>query len=97
MLDSLTGTISFQALQQIKVVDDILLSVNTIKHFLGKIAERCTLQKKSNSPSNAPMSQDIAIKKVMEPLFQKNENYTDRTEPVHKAADEEDLPSLFDQ
>ena len=33
------GTIVFQASQQIKVADDILLSVNTIKHFLGNISE----------------------------------------------------------
>ena len=41
-----TGTISFQASQQIREGDDVLLSVNTIKHFLGKIGEKYTLQKK---------------------------------------------------
>ena len=49
-----TGPISFQASQQIKVGDDISLSVNKIKHFLSKIGEKYSLQKKSNTLSNAP-------------------------------------------
>ena len=42
-------------------------------------------------------SEGIGINEVMETIPMTNDNYTDRTEPVHEAADEEDLLSLFDQ
>ena len=82
-----TGTILFQALQQIKASDGILFSVNTIRCFLGKTAEKYTLQKKSNTLSDAPKSQDIVINEVLETITMTNDNHRDRSEPVHKAAD----------
>ena len=92
-----TGTLSLQASQPTKAGDKISLSVNTIKHFLGKIGEKDALQKKSNTPSNTPMSPDVAINEVMETISMTNDNHTDKTEPVNKTVDEDDLLSLTDQ
>ena len=41
-----TGTLSFQASQQIKSGNDISFSINTIKCFLGKLCEKYSLKKK---------------------------------------------------
>ena len=73
------------------------MSVNTIKHFLGEISEKYTLPKKSNTPLDTPKSQEVAINEVMETITKTNDNDTDRTEPVHKTTNEDDLLSLFDQ
>ena len=45
-----TGTLSFQASQQIKSADDISFSINTTKHFLCKIAKIYSLKKKIDDP-----------------------------------------------
>ena len=92
-----TDTISFKASQPTKAGDDISLIVSTKKkHFLSKVSEKYTLQKRANTPSDALKSQDIVINEVIETITTKN-NHTNRTEPLHKAADKEDLLSLFDQ
>ena len=70
-------------------VDDISLSVDTRKHFLSKIGERYALQKKSNIKFDAPKSQGVLINEVTKTITMTNDNHTDRTEPVHKAADED--------
>ena len=90
-------TISFQASQQVKAGNEILLIGNTTKVFLSKTGEKYTLQKKSNIPSNAPKTQDVAKNEVMETIIMTNDSDTDCTEPVHKATDEQDLLNLFDQ
>ena len=46
--------------------DDISSTGNMIKHFLFKIGEKYTLQKKSKTPSEPPKSQDGVINEVME-------------------------------
>ena len=74
--------------------DDILLGVNIIKHFLHKIGEKYTLQKKSNTTSDTPKSPDVAINEIMEPITITNDNHTERTEPVHEAVDEDDVTHI---
>ena len=44
------GTLPFQASQQIKAVDDILMSVNIINCFLSKIGEKYYLTKEVKHP-----------------------------------------------
>ena len=58
---------------------------------------KTTPQKNSNNPSGAPKSQDIAINVIMETIPMTDDSHTDKTEPVHEAANENDLLSLFDQ
>ena len=50
-------------LQQIKP-DDTPFSVITIKHFPSRIGEKYTLQKKSNTPSDALNSQDVMLNEI---------------------------------
>ena len=44
-----TGTLSFQASQPIQTGNDMSVSTDTIKWFLGKISERYSFKKKSDS------------------------------------------------
>ena len=44
-----TETLSFQASQPIRSSKDILVSTDTIKHFLGKIEERYSFRRKPES------------------------------------------------
>ena len=66
------GTLSFQASHQIKPGNDISLSVNTVKHFLSRKGEKYTLQKKLNTSSDAPNSQDVMVNEVMETITTTN-------------------------
>ena len=43
------GTLSFQASQPIRSGNDMLVSIDTIKCFLGKIGERYSFKKKPDS------------------------------------------------
>ena len=92
-----TGTLSFHASQQIKPGDDISLSVDPIKHFLGKSGERYTLQNKSNASPNSPKSQDVSANEITENITTTDDKQIDKTESVHKVLNEENLLSLFDQ
>ena len=83
-----TGTIYFQASQQIKPGDDILLSVSKMKHFLSTIGEKYTLQKKSNTSSDAPNSQHFMLNEVTETIITMDDKQTDTAEPAHKSVDE---------
>ena len=48
----LTGTLSFQAFQQIRSYDNISVGIDTIKCFLGKIGEATKkIQSHQNQPS----------------------------------------------
>ena len=66
-----------------------------MKCFLGKIGETYTLQMKMNTTSVIPKSQEVAVNEVMETITLAHDSLTERTEPLHKAANEEDLLSLF--
>ena len=61
-----TLTLSFQASQQVQPGGDISLSVNTIKHFLSKLSEKYTLQKKSTTPSDPAKSQNVTVNEIVE-------------------------------
>ena len=61
------------------------------------MGEKYSLQMKLNNLSNVSKSPDIAINEVMQAITSTTGNHTDRTEPIHEAADKEDLLSLFDQ
>ena len=87
----------FQEPQQIKPGDDISLSVSTIKHFLGGIGEKYTFQKKSNTSLDAPTSQHVTVKEVMENITKMDDKQTDTAESVHKSADDAYLLNLFYQ
>ena len=65
--------------------------------LLGKIGEKYTCQKKSNTLSGIPKSQENVLNEVMEIITLTHDSHTDRAEPLHETADEEDLLSLFDQ
>ena len=91
------GIISLQASKQVKPGDGISLPINTIKHLLSKIGEQYTLQKKLNTPSDIPKSQEGAVNEVMETITLTHNNHTDRAEPLYEAADEEYLLSHFNQ
>ena len=69
-----TGTLSFQESQQIKPYDDILMSVSTIKHFLGRIGRKYTLKKKINTSSDAPSSHNVRVNEVMETMTTTSDN-----------------------
>ena len=60
------GILSFQESQQIKPGDDISLEVSTIKHFLARLGEKYTLQKKSNLSPNASNSKDVLVNELIE-------------------------------
>ena len=62
-----TGTVSFQATKQVKQSDDISSTVKMMKHFLGKLGENYTLQKKSNTPFNIP-KEEVTVNGVMETI-----------------------------
>ena len=91
------GTLSFQASQQIKPANDISLNASTIKHFLNRIGEKYTLQKKLNTSSKASNSQDVTVKAVIETATANDDEQIDTVEPANNAPDKEDLPSLLDQ
>ena len=90
------GNLSFQASQQIKPGDHISLSVSIMKHFTGRIGEKYTLQKKSKTSLDAPISQAVTVNEVTETITH-DRSQADTGELAHKAADEEDLRNLFNQ
>ena len=96
MVIFLTSSLSFQASQQIKPCEGNSLSVSTIKHFLSRMGEKYTLQKMSNTSSD-PGSQDVTVNEAMEPITMMDDKQTDTAESAHKAANEEDLLSFFNQ
>ena len=78
-----TGNLSFQASQKIGPDDEIALSVSTIKHFYGRVGEKYTLQKKSNTSVDPPNSQDVMVNVVMETI-NKTETKTNRYSTVSR-------------
>ena len=63
------------------------LSINTIKHFLGKIGEKYSFKKKSNN-HGSPKSPESTVNEVMESITT-NENYPASQEPMSNATDED--------
>ena len=59
--------------------------------------QKYTLLKKSNSPSNIHLLQEIAVKEVMETITLTHNNLANRAEPSHETAEGEDLLSHFNQ
>ena len=55
------------------------------------------MQKKTNTPSNFPKTQEFEASEVMETITSTNDSLTDRAEPLQEAADEKDLLSLFNK
>ena len=52
----------------------MLVSINTTKCFLGKIAEKSSFKKKSNNKHESPKSPEATLNEVMESITT-NENY----------------------
>ena len=77
--------------------DDISLSVNTIKHFYGKLGEKYTFQKKSTTPSDPPKSQNLTVNEIVETITMTDDKLIDTLESLYKVVGEENLLSLFDQ
>ena len=91
-----TDTISFQVSKPVQPGDDISSTINTIKCFLSKIGKN-TLPKTSNTLSDIPKLQNIAVIEVMETVTSTYISHVDRAEPLNEAAYGEDLLSLFKQ
>ena len=62
------GTLSFQASHKIESNDDISLSINSIKCFLGKMDEKYSLKKKPDKPPKDLKSPDITINEITEAI-----------------------------
>ena len=91
-----TGTLSFQALQQIKYDHGISVSINIIKHFHGKISEKYNLKKETDNPPKDSKSGDVTINEIMETITS-NENDANGKESAQESTNEEDLLNLFKQ
>ena len=75
--------------------DNMIFSIYTIKHFIGKIGEKYSFKKKSNHQEN-PKLLETTVNKVMESIIT-NENHSASEEPISDATDEDDLMKLFNQ
>ena len=60
----LTGTLSFHSSKPIRPGDNMLVSIDTIKSFIGKIGEKYSFKKKSSKKEN-PKSPETTINKLM--------------------------------
>ena len=69
--------LSFQASQQNKLGDDIPLGASRIKYFLNRIAEKYTLQKKSNTSCDTSNSPAIMVNEVMETVSMPDDKQVD--------------------
>ena len=92
----LTGTLSFLASQPIRSSKDMLVSIDTIKHFLSKIGEMFSFKKKQESQHENAASSESSVSEVMEAVMT-NENDPSSQDAVCNVIDEHELKELFDQ
>ena len=87
-------TLSFQMSQPIRSSKDILVSIDTIKHSLGKRGERYSFKKKSESKQESTTSSEASVDEVMEAVMACEDEYLTQ-EPVHSTTDEDGWIKLF--
>ena len=70
-----TGTLSFQESQQIWPCDDMPVSIDTIKHLIGKLGEMYSFKNKSNNHENSKSS-ETTVNEVIVSINNKQELFS---------------------
>ena len=63
------GTLLFQVSQLIRSIKDMLVSIDAIKHFLGKIGDRYSFKKKLESQHENTTLSDSSVNEVMKAVM----------------------------
>ena len=83
-----SGTLSFKASQPIRSSNNMLVSIGTIQHILGKTAERYSFKKKSDGQHDETISTEPSVNEVMETIMAgQNDPYTQ--DPTGHVTDED--------
>ena len=85
--------LSFQVSLQTRSFDDLLLSINTIKCFYGKMGEKSSFKKKTNNLHESLESPEATVNDIMESITMK-ENYPTSQEPKSDSTVEDKLISV---
>ena len=65
----LTGTLSFQTNQQIRLSSDMLAGIDMIKSFWVKIGGKCSSKNKSDSQHESPNPKETSANEVMQTIM----------------------------
>ena len=91
-----TGTLSFQASQPFRSSNDVSIRIDTIKSFLGKLGQKYSFKKESDSHHENPISTESSVNKVMETLIASTNDPATQS-PPDNVVNEDSLIELFDQ